>query len=395
MRILWVNNGMGIIALAAVLSVSSACAPAKRQVIQQPEEVDALEEWKGKKPQNMPERLELKLNEGLEADAFLEVSAELSDWKTEELELTRHLLDERECLDDLLELAGAPKVVKRKHSLKEDTLEDGTPIKVDHAELENGDWVQARNLYFLGRLSSIYGMPKPSDTFIAEHGGYYDNVEMNRKLSFGGCEEVCEKIENFLKKQKIENVLKPIIYSFTPELLQQAADRHYQEIVAAGFGEKDEEVQAFHVTYEKEDGVYLIRYMQGYNGIPLDYLGVAESDITGINDETDTSVFYVKQGITEISGGYYFDIEKVGEEKQILSLYDILKKFQDSHRRKAGDKITIKQIGLSYLPVLADEGKLKYDGTPVWYLVYDDGTSTIGVPRNVATYNAVTGEIYK
>lgn len=393
MRELCRKGYLGIITLVTALSIS-ACAPAEHQVIENTEEVDALEEWKNKKPKDMPGRIELELNEGVEVDAFLEVSAELSDWKTEELDLTRHLLNEKECLDDLLELVGNPEVIQRKHFLKEDTIEDGTPLKVDNAELKSGDFVQARNLYFLASLSSKCVGPGPSEKFIIEPGGNYDKVEKNKELVFGSCKEICEDIENFLEREGIKNVLKPTIYSFTPELLQQAADRNYQAAVSAGFGDEDEEVQAFHVTFGEEDGEYLIRYTQGYNGIPYDYLAVAENDISGAGNDTDMSVFYGKQGITEISGGDFLDIEKVGEEKEILSLYDILKKFRDSHRRKADNKISIKQIGLSYLSILTNAEKLEFDGVPVWYLVYDDVTN-IGASRCIATYNAVTGEVYK
>ena len=40
--------------------------------------------------------------------------------------------------------------------------------------------------------------------------------------------------------------------------------------------------------------------------------------------------------------------------------------------KKADKMISIKQIGLSYLPILRNAKNLEFDAVPVWYLIYDD-----------------------
>lgn len=387
-------------ALAALLLLSlSACAATDRQVGESENTessetgVDVLEEWKDKKPKDMPERLSLSINEGIEIDGFIEVSSELSDWNTEPLTLTRHLLDEKKCVDDLLDLLGNPKVVHREHITKEDTLEDGSPLQVENADLENDAWVQSRNLYlgvvFPEKDVGCYA----SDCFLASLNTDFDKIEKNKTLEFGSWEEICPQIEAFLEKQNIENIQKPVSYAFTQELLQQSADNSYKR---AGGVKAEQEM--FDITVKKEDEEYLIRYTQGYKGIPYDYVDLVENDVTGVSysSGTDLTVFYGTKGIREISGGHFFDIREVGEEQELLSLYDVLNLFRNSHKRSAENKITVTQIGLSYLPIVSDGKKLEFDGVPVWYLLYHDvGSPANGSARNSIVYNAVTGEIYQ
>lgn len=387
----WKKTYLGILVLLAAISLS-ACTPTERQVTEQAEETEALEKWKDKMPKDMPERITLKLSEGVEVDAFLEVSGELVEWKTEELIIIGHLLDEKKCLDDLLELLGNPKVKQREHVIKEDTLEDGTPLTCDSAYLGKDKVVQARNLYFLANLSPENIWHK--DNFIIQPDDTFDKVEKNKELSIGRYDEICKKLEEFLEKQEIKNVLNPTIYSFTPKLLQKYADKCYQEYMSAGL-EKD--AQRYHVNYTEDDGEYLIRYTQGYKGIPYDYLSLVENDVDGTSyiSGTDMSVFYGKQGITMIKSGRFYDMKQVGEEKRILSLYEILKKFRDSHKREADKMISIKQIGLSYLPILKNAKNLEFDAVPVWYLIYDDKLAEmVSGERKIATYHAATGECY-
>ena len=57
--------------------------------------------------------------------------------------------------------------------------------------------------------------------------------------------------------------------------------------------------------------------------------------------------------------------------------------------------ISIKQIGLSYLPILKNAKNLEFDAVPVWYLIYDDKLAEmVSGERKIATYHAATGECY-
>lgn len=395
MKRVWKKSYLGALALITALSLS-ACASTERQVLESTEEgMEELLKWKEKMPKDMPEKMELKLNENVEIDAFLDISDELSEWKTEELTLTRHLLDETKCEDDLLELLGNPEVENREWVEREDTLEDGTTLKMDTADLKNGGFVQARNLYFLmvcpDDLKKAWDL---GSDFIMKQSGVYDKAELNKELAFGGWEEVCGKVEDFLEKENIKDIQKPTIYSFTPELLQQVADNNYQEYVSRGW-EESEYAQKYNLTFEEEDGEYLIRYTQGYNGIPYAYLQLVDREVDGaaIIRGTEMSIIYSKDGIIDIDGQCFFNMVQAGEKKEILSLYDILKRFQDRHKSES-NKISMKQIGLNYLPILSDAGKLEFHGVPVWYIVYDE-TKENGTERKHVTYNAVTGEMYQ
>lgn len=380
--------------LAVVLSLA-ACASTERQETDNTNtKEDLLEEWKDKLPKDMPEYLELKLKDGgIEIDGFLEVSKELSDWKVEELILKRHLFDETECLDDLLELLGNPKVLERRKMTRDETLEDGTPLKADHADLENNSMAQARNAYFLASFEER-GIVSVEDKFMMNPFGLYDGAEKNKELAFGSYESVCSEIEKFLKRQKIENILKPTVYSFSPELLQKVADQWYQESVAVG---DEDNAERYKITLGEEDGVYLIRYMQGYRGVPYSYMSLVGNDVDGNRNSIGTSmcVEYGKQGIKDVSGTEFFDVKQVEKEQGILSLYDILNKVCEYFDKNKDNKMVIKEIGLCYLPVIKEPAKLEFTGVPVWYLVYGEGEAAqTGTAREVITFDARTGEIY-
>ncbi|MDE7424632.1 MAG: hypothetical protein K2N51_13250 [Lachnospiraceae bacterium] len=382
---------------AIVLSLS-ACATTERQVAEDTNiKADALEEWKDKLPKDMPEHLELELNGGgIEIDAFLEVSKELTDWRAEELVLRRHLFDETKCLDDLLKLLGNPKVLKREKFVKEDTLEDGTPLKGDNAELE-GDaysFAQARNLYFLADFPERTKIDISND-FITDREGLFDKVEKNKELAFGGYKNVCQEIKKFLKGQEIENVLEPDIYSFSPELLQKVADEYYEEF--ARVDNDREKAKKYQLTLGEEDGVYLIRYTQGHKGIPYSYLPLVDSAVDGniVLSGSYMCVLYGRQGIQSVSGRAFYDMTEMGEEKDILSLYDILNKVSEHFNSSSDKKTKIKEIGLCYLPIIRNSSKLEFTGVPVWYLVYSEEIAEgTGTARSKLTFDARTGEIY-
>lgn len=373
----------------------TACALTERQETDSTNtKTDVLEEWKGKLPKDMPERLDLELKNGsIKVDGFLEVSKELSDWKAEELILKRHLFQETECLDDLLELLGNPKVLKRRQWTSDETLEDGITLKVDNADLKGEDtFVQARTSHFMATFSQK-GIMSVEERFIMNPQGLYDGAEKNKDLAFGNYEKVCLEIEKFLKKQKIDNLLNPMVYSFSPELLQKVADKNYQEYMSVG---DEERAENYKVTLGAEDGVYLIRYMQGYKGVPYSYMPLVGSDVDGHGSVgTNMCVKYGKQGIQYLSGGEFFDVEQAEEEKEILSLYDILNKVSEYFDSNENNKVTIKEIGLCYLPIIKDSAKLEFTGVPVWYLVYGEGVAAkTGTAREIITFDARTGEIY-
>ncbi|MCI8408221.1 MAG: hypothetical protein HFJ09_02975 [Lachnospiraceae bacterium] len=249
------------------------------------------------------------------------------------------MFQETECLDDLLELLGNPKVLKRSQWTSDETLEDGTTLKVDNADLKGEEtFVQARNARFMA-IFSERGIMSVKNTFIMNSFGLYDGAEKNKELASGSYECVCSEIEKFLERQKIENILEPAIYYFSPELLQKVADINYQEFMAL---EDKNNAEKYKITLGKEDGVYLIRYMQGYKGVPYNYMPIVSNDV----DEnlgavgTNMRVEYGKRGIQSISG-------------------------------------------------------TEFTGVPVWYLVYGEGVGAkTGTAREVITFNARTGEIY-
>lgn len=374
----------------------SACAPTERRQGNDNTNttIDVLEGWKDKLPMDMPEYLNLELKDGsIKIDGFLEVSKELSDWKAEELILRRHLFQEKECLDDLLELLGNPKILKWSQWTSDETLEDGITLKVDNADLKGEDaFVQARTARFMAVFSERR-IISVKDRFIMNPYGLYDGVEKNKELAFGSCESVCSEIEKFLERQKIENILEPTIYSFSPELLQKVADKNYQEFIAV---EDEDNAKKYKITLGAEDGVYLIRYMQGHKGVPYSYMPLVESDVDGHGSVgTKMCVEYGKQGIQDVSGTDFFDVEQVEEEKDILSLYDVLNKVSEFFDSNEKNKVTIKEIGLCYLPVVREPKKLEFTGVPVWYLVYGEGVAAkTGTAREVITFDARTGEIY-
>lgn len=136
---------------------------------------------------------------------------------------------------------------------------------------------------------------------------------------------------------------------------------------------------------------------QGYKGIPYSYMSLVQSDVDGNLGAVGTkmSVVYGKQGIQDMDGTEFFDVEQAEEEKDILSLYDMLNKVCEYFDSNEKNKVTIKEMGLCYLPVIRDPAKLEFTGVPVWYLVYGEGVAAnTGTAREAVTFDARTGEIY-
>lgn len=86
--------------------------------------------------------------------------------------------------------------------------------------------------------------------------------------------------------------------------------------------------------------------------------------------------------------------DSVGEDKEICDLSTIIENFSDNMDGVITDKeVTVKEIGLAYVPILSDADSLTYHATPFWYVIYDQPNSIDGnITREMKVYDAYSGE---
>ena len=91
-------------------------------------------------PNELPEQINAELQENITLDGYLDVSNELTEYKVKKINLTRHILETKDTVENFLKKQDSNIVVtERKSSVKEDELlENGKAMDVYTAELEGG-----------------------------------------------------------------------------------------------------------------------------------------------------------------------------------------------------------------------------------------------------------------
>lgn len=352
----------------------------------------AIKKYEGISPDQLPERVQMSISEGLEIDAALDVSYELSEYSVDELTLTRHIFNQKECVDDMLDLTGNPKVKSYESQKKDDTLENGKQMEMYNARLVKDGFVQGRDLYLLAVIPDRLLREVATDEQIPHNT--IEQVPKNENLKFESSDVICEEMQKFFKKLDIPDMLEPEIFTYSKENLQKWTDEDYRTAKNAGFDEAEE----YNLKFTDQDEYYYIRYRQGHNGIPYNYYNnIVSDDTTGTTwNASLTEVTYGTKGIERLKLSGIFKCKSVGEKVGIIPFSDILKKFIDSNASYSDrNKITVKKIGLSYLPVVSDADSLEFNARPIWYFFYDVKAGEDGSERSSTVYDAVTGELYQ
>lgn len=345
-----------------------------------------LEKLSKVSPKEMPDELHLTISKGLELDAKLDISKELSDYSVDELTLTRHVFDQKKCVDQTLEFLGNPKVTNRKKRNSEECLENGTEIQTETANFSKDAYVQGRDLYFSAVLPDRIRFDAGTDESTPDNP--IERAEENKELAFEKVDVIDQKMQAFFKKVGVKGVLEPEVFSFSKKALQSWADDRYKESMDAGL---KEDAKLYDFDFTEQDEYYYLRYRQGHEGIPYYYYGDMDETVTGtyLNIPSVLEVTYGTKGVANLGVNGIFDTKKIEKKVEIQTFSEILQTFIDTYSSNtANSKITVKKIGLSYVPMVTDTDSLEFKATPVWYFLYN-----LGDTREHKIYNAVTGEI--
>ena len=381
-----------IISMCCIVTVlGSGCASLEKESdTAETSEQSGSVAYEGVMPNELPEQINAELQENITLDGYLDVSNELTEYKVKKINLTRHILETKDTVENFLKKQDSNIVVtERKSSVKEDELlENGKAMDVYTAELEGG-WIQGRDLYFTYHYNdeNIFDIYTDDET---DEESYLENVSRETELGFVSIEEAKSKFQDNLSFIELENLMEPQVFTFTADYLQEVADKKYEKAKKLGF---EEEMEWYDLDFSEEDGYYYMRIRQGVQGVPIYcYNSGVDETMTGTyyNYPTSAACVYGKDGMVAMSITNIFDI-KEEEKVDIKSFSEMLDNFCDTH---SSVETTIKYIGLSYLPILKDDSKMEFSGQPVWYFVYDEviGESSA---RAVSIYNAETGEIIK
>lgn len=395
-----------IITSVIIITLGSGCASVEKKSnhteSNEKSEKSAIAVYEGVMPNELPEHINAELKTGVTLDGYLDISKQLTEYKLKSTILTRHILDPENVVENFLKTQDNL-VVKEKRSFEKQDgfLENGKATEVYMVELENGGWVQCRDVYF-----TFYRQGEDNEQNTvrvsvgneSEEESSQDSVPRGKELGFVSIDEVEQKLQDSLSFPEVKNMFEPEVFTYTAEYLQEFVDKEYEKAKDLYEKTKDigfnEDMEKYDIDFSEEDGdgFYYIRIKQGVQGVPIDCMGLVDETVSGTFNNLPTAVrcLYAKDGISELHINNLFDI-KEEEEIEIKSFYEMLNKFCSSH---GAFETTIKYIGLSYLPILKDDSQLEFKGQPVWYFIYDIESEETTL-RNVTVYNAETGEIIK
>ena len=400
---------ISFICICTLLVSLAACAPmnpVEKETAQTQQGGASHTDWKTEinelkkpNPADLPEHLTLEVSEYFQIDTDFAVSHELENYQVSELEIKQHLFDLDKDFDKLLHLAGNP-VIKEKSSLVSDELlPDGSETKVEHARLDNDNFIQLRDGRFLicRYLDTVYstiGVPSPySGENSSEEDICGDVFKEGEELSFMPASDARQQIGELLEGMGIDHFPEMKSYACTQKELQEQVDQtiEYWQLT----GRDQNEIDAMIQTVKPEDEGYCIVAEQGYQGIPYYSLGVGESvvNFSGMLG-TQLDFLVTPQGILSGEAAGLYDFVEAKEAEDILSAGEILDTFITLHNDTTGkSRIKVTHTGLAYLPVLKDKKKMLFDAVPIYYVIY--GQSNEGAEsmrRNVNLFDARTGE---
>ncbi len=325
-------------------------------------------------PAELPEWISFSINDSWNVDARVEISKELDSYSVPQLTVKQQLLDPQELTNRMIAWRGNPAVVDRRfEKLEEEQMENGPEIYRSIAELEDGAWMQVRNT----RFSMTVGDNMPRDAFAWSYRNtlrkrWLWDDERKEELAFCPRQEAEESARQFYEELGISFLEESDVFSILCENIPE------DEASASDIMPE--------IDRDADDGYYIV-FRQGYEGIP--YISEAAGRVGSSGTYADA--FYGENGIEMAKTADLYELVDVGEEKQIMTLEEMVLKFAES-RMNMNQKGTVTAFELCYLPAPANGGQLEYEAKPVWNVFYEQEIEGRGKEEVYEVYDAATGE---
>lgn len=352
-------------------------------------------------PNEVDSHIYMEASENFCVDADVLLPEQLDAYSVGNLTMYRHVFRDEE-KEELMKILLAEfewnkdMMSKTSYRVKDDMLENGekeTALSLDYNE--NGTIiVQSRAISASsGPLSEHYS---EWGIFIfdekEEDPDYFELLKQieNDCLEFASVEEVKKYTKEFTEKLEIKFDCESEVYAFSTDKIESMVEQQkkfYDEINVT-----DVEMEQ---SVTNEDEAYCVVLLQGAGGIPLFPYEISSTVTNTTFAGSQCYAFYSAQGIVDMKIRNVYDIENIGEDKEILSLGEILETHYNQRGKQNSAKEKVIKIRLYYLPICVDESNLKFEAKPVWYILSNVERGTEGLKnstREAVVYDAVTGE---
>lgn len=379
-------------ALMAVLV--TACEPMSKEKEQI--KTESLSKVDTSVPKNVEKHLKMEITDNIKLDADIVGLTDLEEYKLPEYDCTLHCFDEIQTFNYLCDYFqldnGGEEILST-----EESLPNGESIKkIENRDESDSLVLQARTTYAWGENNkqfnaNVVGFSEDFDYLIpGDMLMYKDFVPQDKDLSFMEMEEAESKSREFVENMGVELIDYRKCYSATyKEFTKYVEDAEIYKQPCSEYGMTTSD-------FNESMDAYRFDFYIGYRNVPiLKY--ETNPPIDGTFDLSNAcSVVYDSSGIIsfEVTSMYDMIPDSVGEDKEICDLSTIIENFSDNMDGVITDKeVTVKEIGLAYVPILSDADSLTYHATPFWYVIYDQPNSIDGnITREMKVYDAYSGE---
>lgn len=359
-----------------------------------------IEELKKMKPAELPEHLTLMVSENFQIDADFEISDELESYQVPDLEIRLHLFHMDEDFDKLLQLAGITQTGEITSKKTDESLPNGQVGNMKHLQMEHKNWIQLRDSRFMINRyqDTVYrtiGVPSVYTRWESPRGELCGSVfEEGKELSFLSVSDAKKQVDALLEGMGVEHFPEMKSYACTQEALQEQMDQIIEESRLSG--REQSEIDAMVQTVTPADEGYCIEAEQGYHGIPY-YIEPVDPSVTNYPEMLGTKLTFLvtEKGIINANVMDLYDCMNIKEDEDILPAGEMLDTFIGLHNDTIGQTpVTVKHMGLAYLPVMKDKKNMVFNAVPVYYVLYDQygEVSSDFAIRECGLFDARTGE---
>ncbi len=378
-------------ALMAVLV--TACEPMSKKKEQI--NTESLAQIDTSVPKNVEKHLKMEITDSIKLDADIVGLTDLEEYKLPEYDCTLHCFDETQTFNYLCDYYQVDNGGEELLSTEE-SLPNGESIKkIESIEETEGTSFQVRTTYAWGKTNTHLNATDVEfdqnfyDLAINGLTSYEESVSKDIDLKFMTIDDAESKAREFVESMGVDLIDDRNCYSATYEDFAKHIDQHplvqqqYKDIGITS-SQFDESMDAYHFDF-----------LQGYRNVSIMQYSVDSIEGTYIIPSS-CRVVYDSSGIVgfEVTSMYDMIPDSVGEDKEICDLSTIIENFSNNMDGVITDgEVTVKEIGLAYVPILSDSDSLTYHTIPVWYVIYDQPNSIDGnITREMKVYDAYSGE---
>lgn len=384
-----------IVCICMVICVITSCKSVEKERTTVDTWDKILLELKEQTPDEVEKELKQKVSNKISLDAEIMIPDTVKEYMVSDITVTRHLLDYEFIAEYWKSYLDELEIEEEVSGIADESIEDDRKLNVHNVVYKNGSYITSREHYFSMAREDIL----KKRTAIIAPLGYEDDrgLEYATKedLDFKTIEEVDKELREMLTTFGVTNLVREnICYTASVENLKKAAEAQGEE-----YTNQMELIGLTDTSITKEDEMYWLEYLQGYNEIPFIRYTVEESVTGTFWGKVSNSIYvcYGAEGIASITSGNFYDFKEEKEEKEIWSVGAVLEKFIE---QKESDlktkKVKVTSVELSYLPIVSQGDKLEFDCVPVWAVAYKERTKENSLyTENVVIYDARDGKIYE